>query len=191
MLKQPTFRQWFPVALMVGILAGFSVLISFQLQPSLGVWFGAPWAIFITWGAWFSIGAKTHRLKKFVASITGGVVFGWLTLVIAPIFSQIFGSTFGLPLTVVVVATTIVLLELTDLFEIAFVYFFVYAGYFAYFFGGFAGKDADALQAAVYYWILSLLGVVFGLITVVLKDKIFSVERVPFDQRSTIFDKEV
>lgn len=194
---QPSIGKWFPVALLVGVLAGLSVYITIQIgmsNPSWG-WFAAPWVLFISWGAWFSIGAKMHRMTKFIAALTGGVVFGWLTLFVnAMFFTPWFGATLGLPLTVVAAATCIVLLELTSLFELAFIYFFTYAGYFAYVFGGFAGQSADAtgwLWNGIYFWILLMVGVLFAVVNVYLKNMLFNVERVPLDQRNTLFDKEM
>lgn len=181
------------MALLVGVLAGLSVYLTIQIgmsNPSWG-WFAAPWVLFISWGAWFSIGAKMHRMTKFIAALTGGVVFGWLTVIASSWFTAWFGAALGLPLTVVAAATCIVLLELTSLFELAFIYFFTYAGYFAYVFGGFAGQGVDPLMNAVYFWVLLMLGVVFAVVNVYLKNMLFNVERVPLDQRNTLFDKEM
>ena len=158
-------------------------------------WFGAVWALFISWGAWFSIGAKMKRLPKFLVGLVGGVFFGWLTLVLMGVISSVVGGTFGLPLTVFFVATTIVLLELTDLFELAFVYFFAYASFFAYVFGNFDKQDGMSAAMAwgvqsFHFIILLFLGVVYAIVTVWLKNMIFDVERVPLERRNTVFDKE-
>ena len=54
-------------------------------------------------------------------------IFGVITIVVyAKVLSPILGEPWALPATVFLIATTIVLLELTDWFEIAFVYFFSY-----------------------------------------------------------------
>lgn len=188
--KQPSLGKWFPVALMVGALAGFSVLLTLQAGVAYGAWIAAPWVLFISWGGWFSVGAKLPRLPKYLIALTGGVVFGWLTLIINGYLSAVLGGVWGLPVTVFLVATSIVLLELTSLFELAFVYFLAYAGYFAYVFGGFGGQGVSILQNAVYFWILLLVGVGFAIVNVWLKNKIFKIERVPFGERNTIFDKE-
>lgn len=187
---QPTFRKWLPVALLVGVLAGFSILLTLQLGAAYGVWIAAPWVLFISWGGWFSLGAKLSRLSKYIIALTGGVVLGWLTLIVNGILTGIIGDVWGLPVTVFLAATTIVLLELTNWFELAFVYFWSYATYFAYVFGGFAGPDVGILQNGVYVWILLMVGVTFAVVNVFLKNRLFSIERVPFDQRNTIFDKE-
>ncbi|MBI1957327.1 MAG: DUF1097 domain-containing protein [Candidatus Niyogibacteria bacterium] len=186
---QPSLNKWFPVALLVGVLAGFSVLLTIQVGALYGSWIAAPWVLFISWGGWFSIGAKTKRLSKYLAALTGGIVFGWLTLIVNGYLTAALGPVWGLPTTVFLAATCIVLLELTNLFELAFVYFLTYAGYFAYVFGGFGG-DVSSLQNAVYFWILTMVGVVFALVNVYLKNKLFDIERVPLDQRNTLFDKE-
>ena len=186
---QPSLGKWFPVALMVGVLAGLSVLLTLQLGAIYGGWIAAPWVLFISWGGWFSVGAKFSRLPKYVAALTGGVVFGWLTLIVNGYLTAALGPVWGLPATVFLAATSIVLLELTSFLELAFIYFLSYAGYFAYVFGGFSGTS-DILQNAVYFWVLLLVGVGFGIANVVLKNKILNIERVPWDQRNTAYDKE-
>ena len=169
---------------MVGVLAGISVYLTSVISasnPSLA-WVGAPWVLFISWGAWFSIGAKMKRLGKMIIALTGGVL------------SPILGEPWALPATVFLIATTIVLLELTDWFEIAFVYFFSYAGYFAYLFGGFAGASINPITnpytPAVYCLILLMAGVVFALVNLFLKNAILGTENVPPERRTTVFDKE-
>ncbi len=188
--KQPSLGKWFPVALMVGVLAGFSVLATLQMGAAYGAWLAAPWVLFISWGGWFSVGGKLPRLPKYIIALTGGVVFGWLTLIVNGYLTAVFGDVWGLPATVFLAATSIVLLELTSLFELAFVYFFAYAGYFAYVFGGFGGQGVSILQNAVYFWVLLMIGVGFAIVNVWLKKAILKMERVPFDQRNTVYDKE-
>jgi hypothetical protein len=184
---------------MVGVLAGFSVYLFASLFPSLEgwEWTGAVWALFISWGGWFSVGAKNSRLLKYILALTGGVVFGILTLyVYLYVLKDLLGDTWGLPVTVFLAATLIVLLELTSWFEIAFVYFLAYAGYFAYVLGGVAGGIVEfggtgtIIGNAVYFWILLMAGLAFALVNVWLKNILFKVERVPLDARNTIFDKE-
>jgi len=182
---------------MVGVLAGISVYLTSVISasnPSLA-WVGAPWVLFISWGAWFSIGAKMKRLGKMIIALAGGVIFGVITIVVyAKILSPILGEPWALPATVFLIATTIVLLELTDWFEIAFVYFFSYAGYFAYLFGGFAGASINPIEnpytPAIYCLILLMAGVVFALANIFLKDAILGTENVPPERRTTVFDKE-
>lgn len=175
---------------MVGIFAGGSVLMSLQIGKTY-LWFGAPWVMFISWGLYFMAGAKVSRLHKYFWGLLGGVVFGVLTLWAYPYLTQVFGDVFGLPATVFLAATLIVLLELTDWFELAPAYFFNYAGYFAYVFGG-AAQDATAsiYTQAIYFFILSLIGLLLGWITATLKTIIFNVEKVPLESRGTVFDKE-
>lgn len=193
MKTQPSFTQWLPVALMIGLLAGLSVLLSSIVSQINGLGFvGAVWVVFISWALWFAMGARFDRLAKGFLSSIGGVIFGCLTLVLmANVFSPLLGEAAGmwaLPITVFFVATAIVLLELTNLFEVGFAYFFGFAGYFAYFFG-FAG-GASQLTAVVHVSVLLMVGFGFGILSSFLKNKILDVEAVPFHLRKTIFDKE-
>jgi|GEM_PF-1632704 len=193
MNTQPSFIQWLPVALMVGVTAGASIFITSFLSQVSGLGFmGAVWAVFISWALWFAMGARYDRLAKGVLSTVGGVIFGYLTLLVnTNVFTPLLGDmagTWALPLTVFLVATSIVLLELTNLFEVGFAYFFGFAAYFAYMFG-FSG-DTTQLMGVVHVAILMLVGFGFGMLTSFLKDKILDVEQVPLYLRKTIFDKE-
>lgn len=195
MRTQPTFMQWLPVALMVGVLAAASVLLSSTVSATPGLEFmGAVWVLFISWALWFAMGAKYSRLAKGILSVVGGVVFGWLTLLLnTEVFTPLFGEAAGmwaLPVTVFFAASSIVLLELTNLFEVGFAYFFGYAGYFAYIFGGFAPEGTSNLMAVAYFSVLLIVGFAFGIATTFLKNKILNAEGVPFNLQKTIFDKE-
>ncbi len=197
MNSQPTAGQWLPIAAMIGVLAALSVWLTQAVIAPMVPWFaGTVWALFITWGAWFSVGARLSRLPKFCVGVVGGVVFGWITLFLMGFANELVGATWGLPLTVFFVATTIVMLELTDLFELAFVYFFSYASFFAYVFGGFDKQPESMGQLmqwavqGVHFLVLLFLGLGFALVNVWLKNMIFDVEKVPFDHRNTIYDKE-
>jgi len=193
MNTQPSFMQWLPVAAMVGVLAGASVMITSIFSQMEGLGFiGAVWVVFISWALWFAMGARFDRLAKGIFSTIGGVLFGWLTLIVnTAIFTPLFGDAAGmwaLPVTVFFAATTIVLFELTSLFEVGFAYFFGFAAYFAYVFG-FAG-DTPLFTSVIHVSILLLIGYGFGILSSTVKDKILSAEQVPFHLRKTIFDKE-
>lgn len=84
------------------------------------------------------------------------------------------------------------MLELTSLFELAPAYFFSYAGYFAYVFGGFAGAYSleVAFRAMLPYGALILLGLLIGLATAFLRRVILAGEGVYGAAQRTVFDKE-
>jgi len=129
-----TFKKFLPVGLMIAAVATLYVIVAQYLKVS------ALWVPFISWPLYFIAGAKPSRLHKEVIGLIGGVIFAYLTLVVVVPFTGIFGGVLGLPLTVFLVALIIVMLELTDWFELAPAYFFSFAGYFAYVFGGFGGQ---------------------------------------------------
>lgn len=191
MRTQPTFTQFLPVALMVSFCAALVVYLSTQVFGSMYAWSGAVWVIFISWGMYFMAGAKVSRIHKYIFGLTGGVVLGWLTLLLMGFMSGIVGDSFGLSATVFCAAFLILLLELTDWFELAPAYFFAYATYFAFVFGGFAGDAAASnLTQGIYVWVLLMIGIAVGFITATLKTKIFNYEQVPLHLRNTVFDKE-
>lgn len=188
MKRQPSFSKFLPIALMIGVAAAAVVYISSAVSATYP-WAGAVWIVFISWAMYFMAGAKISRMHKYALGLLGGVVFGWITLWLIPIFTSVVGSTWGLPVTVFFVAVAIVLLELTDWFELAPAYFFSFAAYFAFVFGGFGGDASYAVQG-VYVSIMLGAGLLGGLITASLRKMILDVERVPFEMRDTIFDKE-
>ncbi|HEY4525169.1 MAG TPA: DUF1097 domain-containing protein [Candidatus Paceibacterota bacterium] len=185
---QPSFAKFLPVALMIGASAGLVVYLSATLSSSYP-WAGAVWLIFISWALYFMAGAKASRMHKYALGLTGGIVAGWLTLAALSYVSSVVGSTWGLPVTVFFIATAIVLLELTDWFELAPAYFFSYAAYFAFVFGGFGGDVSNGTQA-ISVWAMLMAGLVVGWLTSTIRTAIFNVEQVPLEHRGTVFDRE-
>lgn len=178
-----TITKFLPVSAMIGVLAALSIILTSALQVP-------PWPIFISWGLYFIAGAKPSRLHKEVLGLSGGIVFGYLTLAAAPAYTTVFGGTLGLPLTVFSAAFIIVLLELTDWFELAPAYFLSYAGYFAYVFGGFGGQGATPFNAIPLFWALIMVGLLFGYVSAYLRQKILEKEGVFGAAQETVFDKE-
>jgi len=179
-----TVKKFIPVALMIAVVAALYVLVVQYLKVS------AIWVPFISWPMYFLAGAKPSRLHKQIIGLTGGMIFGYLTLLVVVPFSQLFGATLGLPLTVFFVALIIVLLELTDWFELAPAYFFAFAGYFAYLFGGFGGPEATYTSVMIPYWVLLMVGLGLGYFTAFLRKKILESQGVYGAAQETVFDKE-
>lgn len=171
---------------MVAVVASVYIIVAQYLKV------GAIWVPFISWPLYFAIGAKPSRLHKEVFGLTGGIIFGYLTLFASGPISSVVGSTLGLPVTVFFVAFIILILELTDWFELATAYFFAYAGYFAYVFGGFGGEYSlsTAAKSMIPYWILLMVGLVLGVLTAASRKKILEKEGVYGAAQETIFDKE-
>jgi len=178
------FSKFFPVALMVAVIAALYILVAQYLKVS------AIWVPFISWPLYFIAGSKPSRLHKEILGLTGGILFGYVTLLVATPFSQFFGATLGLPLTVLLVAFSIVTLELTNWFELAPAYFFAYAGYFAYVFGGFGGPAATPAKSMIPFWILLMVGLGLGYISAFLRKKILEKKGIYGAAQETVFDKE-
>lgn len=179
-----TFGKFFPVAVMIALAAAIYVIVAQYFKVS------ALWVPFISWPLYFIVGSKLSRIHKQIFALTGGMLFGYLTLVVVAPVSSIVGSNFGLSATVFLVAFSIVMLELTDWFELAPAYFFSYAGYFAYFFGGFAGPGVSNATAMVPYWILLMAGLGMAVITAFLRKEILNMLGVKGEAQITVFDKE-
>jgi len=69
-------------------------------------------------------------------------------------------------------------------------YFFSFAGFFAYLFGGFAGEAGMTVSSVLMYVALLVLGTALGIATIFLRKFWLDMMKVPMDQRQTIFDKE-
>jgi len=182
-----TFKKFLPVSLMIALFAALYILIAPYLKIN------TLWVPFISWPLYFIAGAKPSRLHKEIFGLAGGVIFGFLTIWFSSaILTPIVGS-YALALTVFLVAFIIVALELTDWLELAPAYFFAFAGYFAYVFGGFGGKMAgygDYAKAMLPFFLLLLLGLGLGYITAYLRKKILEKEGVYGEAQTTVFDKE-
>ncbi len=174
--------KFIPVAIMVGIVAAIFIIVGNKLSIAL-------WVPFISWALFFMAGAKYSRLPKEIIGLTGGLLFAVVLLWLLPAFSNIFGASMGMPVLVFLTAFSIVMLELTNWFELAPAYFFSFAGYFAFLFGGFAGSQMT-LSNIFNFWILLMVGLVLGIITQFLRDKILDLLKVPQEARQTVFDKE-
>lgn len=175
--------KFIPVALMVAILASGWVIVGTKMNLVL-------WVPFISWALFFIAGAKYSRLPKEIIGLTGGLFFAAVLLWLLPNFSNIFGANWGLPALVFLVAFIIILLELTDWFELAPAYFFSFAAFFAFLFGGFSGTTTISLSNILNFWILLLVGSGLGVLTQFLRERILDLLNVPVEQRQTIFDKE-
>ena len=179
-----TIKQFLPVAIVIAVVAAIYILVVQYLKVS------AIWVPFISWPLYFIAGAKPSRIHKEIIGLTGGILFGYLTLIVVVPFTNLFGSVLGLPLTVFLAAFIIVLLELTDWFELAPAYFFAYAGYFAYVFGGFGGPEATYTSVMIPYWILLMVGLGLGCLTASLRKKILEKAGIYGTAQKTVFDKE-
>lgn len=184
-----SFTKFFPVSLMVAVFAAAWVLIGQYYSLAL-------WVPFISWPMYFVYdpdATKMRRIPKEIVGLLGGIVFGYVTLWLAPQIGSVSGATWALPITVFLVAFTIVTLELTNLFELAPAYFFSYAGYFAYVFGGFAGAySLDVAFSAMFpYAGLILIGLLIGLATAYLRRMILQGEGLYGSAQKTVFDKEM
>lgn len=173
---------------MVAAFAAAWVVVGQQYSLAL-------WVPFISWPMYFVYdpdATRLRRIPKEIVGLLGGIVFGYVTLWLAPNIGTYAGATWALPLTVFLVAFTIVMLELTNLFELAPAYFFSYAGYFAYVFGGFAGAYSldTAFTAMFPYGALILVGLLIGLTTAYLRRMILQGEGVYGPAQRTVFDKE-
>lgn len=174
--------KFIPVAVMVGVLGALYVMVGARLNFIL-------WVPFISWALFFMAGAKYGRLHKEIIGLTGGLFFAVVLLYLLPFFGNIFGATWALPVLVFLAVFFIVLLELTDWFELAPAYFFGFAGYFAVLFGGSAPAQMGWGNIFA-YWYLLMLGLGLGVITQFFRNAIFSSLGVPPEQRQTVFDKE-
>jgi len=187
-----TFTKFLPVCFMVAMVAAIYVFVANHLTYNVGWTWIALWMPFISWPLYFVIGPKASRLSKQVLGLTGGIILGCITLYIAGLGFLAGLGNYLLPLIVFCVAFIIVLLELTNWFELAPAYFFAYAGYFAYYFGGVGGFSAEGKIVAAMWpvWVLLMVGLILGFFTFAVRKKILEKEGLYGTDQKTVFDKE-
>ncbi len=200
--QQVPFWKFLPVTINVGIFA------------FLWLWFGLSygltlWVPFISWPMWYVIGPtlriRKRRFGENCIGALGGIVYAVAFLMLIPPLVGTFGM-FTIPVLGFLAGMTIVLLELTRLFEVATSYFFTFAGYFAFVFAagafgaigdynvlftGAYGAAGAYLRDSLYYTALILLGFGIGFVTDTMRYWILYVQGLKDEsQQKTIFDKE-
>jgi hypothetical protein len=166
-----TISKFLPVAASVGLLAALWVGIGSAYALVL-------WVPFLSWALVFGAGAgKISRVPKEVIGLIGGTAAAIIVVLLLPVLVFFAG-------------TAIVLLELTNWFELAPAYFFSFAGYFAYLFGGFASSSSVEVGSTVMYLALLIVGTGLGVATILVRGFLLDMMKVPQDQRQTIFDRE-
>lgn len=179
--------KFIPVAAIIGIVAALWTIIGMKSNLVL-------WVPFMSWALFFIAGAKYTRLHKMAIGLTGGTIYGVVLIWLLPAFNSILGDSWGLPALVFLAGTTIVLLEVTDWFELAPAYFFSFASFFAFWFGKFGGPTTGTTDLVfgpiMNFWILLMVGLGLGVATQFLREKILDFMKVPHEHRQTIFDKE-
>lgn len=182
-----TFSKFLPVPIMIGIVAAVWVwltdVVTVEGYPLVA------WVPFLSWALHFMAGAKMSRVSKEAVGLTGGIVFAVFALVAMMQLGSTLGQ-FTMPVIVFFAAFFIVLLEWTDLFELAPAYFFSFAGYFAFLFGGFMGTEMN-MQHIIWYWVLIMIGLGIGVLTAELRKWILSSQGVSEADQQTVFDREM
>ena len=179
-------KQYFPVSVIAGIVA--------SLYTGFAVFFGlnAIWVAFISWPMHLMAGGKPKRLHKAVFGLTGGMILAWLMLLLSGPLTAFFSLPVALGIIVFFFTIIIVMLELTEWFEMAGAYFLSFAGFLAYVFGGFGGPAAftNPTVALLPYWLLLMLGLVLASIISFLRKVILEKQGIFGAAQQTVFDKE-
>lgn len=185
-MQQPSFLKFLPVTLNVGIWVFIWLWVGLAYNLVL-------WIPFISWAMWYMVGptwsVRKKRFHKNIIGALGGTLYAAVFIALIPAFSSVFGS-FAIPVLGFLAGMTIVLLELTNWFEYATAYFFTFAGYFAFAFGGFA--SGAIFQDILYFLALILAGFLLGFITDTIRVYILKAEGLTDESlQYTIFDREI
>lgn len=179
-----SITKFIPVAVGTGIIAAVWVYVGSLYALAL-------WVPFLSWALVFGAGAgKFNRIPKEIIGLVGGTAIAVILIQLLPTTTSIIGATWALPALVFLAAFIIVMLELTDLMELAPAYFYSFAGFFAYLFGGFAGADGITVSSVAIYIGLLVIGTGLGVATILVRGFVLNLMGVPKEQRQTIFDKE-
>ena len=162
--------QLFPSACAIAFTSALYIFVAQYFQVS------AIWLPYISWASYFLVGGKPSVLPKMIAGFTGGMLAGYVTIVAVSPVSGFVGSSFALPFVVFCLTLFILLLELVKPIDMIPVYFFSYASFFAYFFGGFGGGDATPLSVLPLFWVLLMVGFGLGFLTAQLRKKILHMQ---------------
>ncbi len=195
MTTQPQASKFFVVACFVGLFAALDVYFQNMISATPGMgWVGATWVVFIAWALYFISGAKLTRIHKDFFALLGGLILAIATIKIGGALTEVWKGgpleAWAFPVVVFFDAVIIVMLELTDWFELAPAYFFGFAGFFGFYFGNFDGQMSDPFTAGMHHLILSVVGLILGLITATGRVKILLAMGVPLENQQTVFDKE-
>lgn len=153
--------KFLPVPIAVGILAFLWMVVSSQFNL-------LAWVAFITWGAYFLSGINTRGAVREGISVTLGIVFGILIVLVGTFLTPMAGM-YAFPIAVAIAGFMIVYLELVPWFDMAPGYFLGAAAFFA------AGAKPDA-ATFIAVWIPAMLGLGLGVFTGYLRTVIFKME---------------
>lgn len=164
------FTQLLPSALVIALISGIYIYIAQYFQVS------ALWLPYISWSAYFIIGAKPSLLPKMTAGFAGGMFIGLFTVFAIGPAAGFVGSTLALPVVVFFMALFILLMELIKPVDLVPVYFFSYASYFAFFYGKFGGEEATPVGVLPDFFVLLMVGLGLGYLTSEIRRKIMHIQ---------------
>lgn len=164
------FTHLFPSACAIAFTSALYIFVAQYFQVS------AIWLPYISWASYFLVGGKPSVLPKMIAGFSGGMFAGYMTLLMVGPVSSVIGTSFAWSFVVFCLTLFILLLELVKPIDMIPVYFFSYASFFAYFFGGFGGGNATPLSVLPTFWVLLMVGLGLGFLTAQLRRKILRIQ---------------
>jgi len=164
-----SFQKFLPIPIMFGILAGIATILAGAVQF-------APWPIFVGWAVYLVAGAKPSLLSKEVAALIGGIILGYVTFAVLPGATGALGATFALPVVVAVAVFLMVAVGRVQMLSLAPAFVIAYATYLAYVLGSFGGAATTPVNAIMPFFILNVVGFVFGYVSVSLQTKLSSTQ---------------
>ena len=199
---QVSFLKFLPVTINVGIFAFLWLWIGLKYELVL-------WVTFIGWSMWYvmgpSLAVRRRRAAKNFVGAVGGVLYAIIFILLIPKLYPYFGG-YTIPALGFLAGMTIVLLELTNWFEVATSYFFTFAGYFGFAFAcaafgglgdyagifqGVYGPAGGYIRDVIYFIAMIAIGFGIGFVTDTMRFWILYAEGLKDEsQQKTIFDKE-
>ncbi len=162
-----TFKQFFPISVVIAILAFLLMLISLGASkcPNYGHYF-VIWVAFQAWAMYFMAGCTLKNGVKVMLGYLGGAVGSIAIMELGGVFGKCGLGEMALPVAVLIVVVPIICAERVPMFDFIPAWF-VGAGVF---FALCKGPDTY-IETGLTSLFSCLIGVIFGIVTVVFRTK--------------------
>ena len=162
-----TFKQFFPIPVGIAILAFLLMLVDLGAQSCPKNYF-LSWVAFQAWAMYFMAGCTLKNGVKVMLGYLGGAVASIAIMELAGVFAGLGFGSMAVPVAVLIVVVPVICSERVPMFDFVPAWF-VGAGVFF----GLKTHIADLshVDAMITSVLSCLVGVIFGIVTVVLRGK--------------------
>ena len=162
-----TFKQFFPIPVMITILAFFLMLINLGAShcPNYGKYF-VVWVAFQAWAMYFMAGCTPKNGVKVMLGYLGGAAGSTAIMVLGGQFTKLGLGEMAMPVSVLILVLPIICFERVPMFDFIPAWFVGSGVFFALCKG-----PGTYIETGCMSLFSCLIGVLFGVVTVVLRMK--------------------